>query len=115
MTMSKNQELFAEWLAVPKKKREPKTQKELAAKLNICSDTLSRWKKDLGLRTLVYDMARTRLEAELPDIMQVIIDKAKEGHFHFAKLALELTDRYCNRIAVESEEPKVGIEQYLLL
>ena len=45
MSLSANQEIFAEWLAVPKDMRVPKTQKELASLLNVCPDTLSWWKK----------------------------------------------------------------------
>ena len=110
--MSKRKQVFAEWLAVPKKMREPRTQKELATVLNVQPETLSKWKKDQGLQELVFEMARTRLEVELPDIMQVIVDKAKEGQIQFVKLVLELTNKHSEKITVKQEAPEVGIENY---
>jgi hypothetical protein len=115
MSLSKNKEIFAEWLAVPREMREPKTQKELAVHLNVCPDTLSRWKVDSEFQAQVYKLALTRFEAVLPDVLQVIIDNARAGKFQFVKLVLELTDKYSSRITVESKEPVVGIEQYSAL
>ena len=57
-------------------------------------------------------MARTRLEVELPNIMQVIVDKAKEGQIQFVKLVLELTNKHSEKITVKQETPEVGIENY---
>ena len=110
--MKKNKEMFAEWLAVPKNMREPKTQKELASVLNVQPETMSRWKQDQGFRDLVFEKARERLEVELPDIMQVIVDKAKAGNFQFVKLVLELTNRHSDKITIRPEVPAIGIEQY---
>jgi hypothetical protein len=115
MTFLANQDKFVEWLAVPKHMREPKTQKELAAHLDVCPDTLSRWKKNPELQARVYKLALARLEAVLPDVFQVIIDNALAGKFQYVKLALELTDNYSSRITVQSKEPEVGIEQYSAL
>ena len=110
--MTKNKELFAEWLVVPKNMREPKTQKELASVLNVQPETMSRWKKDQEFQDLVFEKARVRLEVELPDIMQVIVDKAKAGNFQFVKLVLELTNKHIDKITVRPEVPVIGIEQY---
>ena len=110
--MAKNKELFAEWLAVPKNMREPKTQKELASVLDVEPETMSRWKNDQGFQDLVFEKARGRLEAELPDFMQVIVDKAKAGNFQFVKLALELTNKHSDKITVKPEVPVIGIEHY---
>jgi transcriptional regulator with XRE-family HTH domain len=112
MSLLSNQELFAEWFAVPRELREPKTQKELAALLDVCPDTLSRWKKNPDFQAQVYKLALARLETALPDVLQVIIDNAIAGRFPFVKLLLELTEKYSRVITVESKEPKVGIEQY---
>jgi hypothetical protein len=112
MSLSKNQEIFAGWLAVPKEMREPKTHKELAAHLDVCPDTLSRWKKDTEFQAQVYKLALARLEAALPDILQVIIENARAGKFQFVKLVLELTEKYSSKITVERKQPEVGIEQY---
>jgi hypothetical protein len=92
--------------------RQPGTQKELAGILDVCPDTLTRWKKDPQVRDLVYDLVRDRLEAELPDIFQVIIDEAKAGKYQFVKLSLELLDKYSNKLTLETDTPTLGIEQY---
>ena len=110
--MKKIKKQFAEWLAVPKKLRQPRTQKELADLLEVCPDTLSRWKKDPRVRGRAYDLARTRIETELPDIIQTIIDKAKDGSYQFVRLALELTEKYASKVTVETHNTSVGIEQY---
>ena len=115
MSLSKNKELFAGWLAVPREMREPKTQKALAAHLDVCPDTLSRWKKDSEFQAQVYKLELARLDAALPDVLQVIIDNARAGKFQFVKLVLELTEKYTSRITVESQGPQVGIEQYSAL
>jgi hypothetical protein len=49
--MKKNKKRFAEWLALPKKMRQPSTQKELADLLDVCPDTLTRWKADPEVRS----------------------------------------------------------------
>ena len=115
MAISVDQEIFAEWLAVPKKMRVPKTQKELASLLNVCPDTLSRWKMNAEFQSKVSKMALSRLKTALPDIFQVIIDNARAGKFQFVKLILELTEKYSRVITVENKGPKVGIEQYSAL
>lgn len=115
MALSADQEMFAGWQAVPKGMRQPKTQKELAALLNVCPDTLSRWKKNPDFLARVYKLALSRLEAALPDVLQVIIDNARAGKFQYVKLLLELTEKYSSVITVENEGPKVGIEQYSAL
>ena len=112
MENSRSKEIFAEWLAMPKKMREPKTQKELAAELDVGSVTLSRWKNDVDFQELVHQRTLSHLMAELPEVMHVIIDKAKEGDFRFAKMVLELTGRYSERITVRQEVTEIGIEQY---
>jgi len=109
---SKNKERFAEWLAVPMEMRQPRTQKELSLILEVKPETLSRWKKDQDFKQHVYEMASARFDEELPDVIQVIIDRAKQGHFQFVKLMLELTNNYRDRIAITPEAPQVGIEQY---
>jgi len=103
MTNTKNKEIFAEWLAMPRKMREPGTQKGLAAVLDVGPVTLSRWKNDVEFQELVYQRARSHLMAELPDVMHMIMEKAKGGDFRFAKMVLELTGRYSERITVRQE------------
>ena len=110
--MSKDKEVFAAWLAVPKKLREPRTQKELAVVLNVQPETLSRWKKDPVLQERVFEMARSRLEVALPDVLEVIADKAKKGNIHFVKLMLELTHKHSEKVTVRQEVPEVGIERW---
>ena len=115
MSLSPHQELFAEWLAVPRQLRHPKTQKEFAARLDVCPDTLSRWKKDPDLQAQVYTLAHKRLENSLPDVLGVIIDNAMAGSYQFVKLILELTQKYSIKITVQSDQPQIGIEQYSAL
>ena len=110
--MSKDKEVYAAWLAVPKRLREPRTQKELAVLLNVQPETLSRWKKDPVLQERVFEMARNRLEVQLPDVLQVIAEQAKKGNIHFVKLMLELTHKHSEKVTVQQEVPEVGIEQW---
>ena len=113
--LSKNKQFFAEWLAVPKEMRNPRTQKELAGLLKIKPETLSRWKKEPDFQAAAFEKARTQLEVELPEILQVIAEKAKAGNYQFVKLALELTHKHSEKITVKQEVPEVGIEQWSAL
>ena len=110
--MTKNKQLFAEWLAIPKEMREPRTQKEFAVQLNVQPETLSRWKKDPALQDQVYEVARAYLENRLPEIMHGIGEKAAAGEYKFVILALELTGRYNQAITVRTDSIQVGIEKY---
>ena len=110
--MKENKKRFAEWLAIPKKQRQPKTQKELAALLGVCPDTLTRWKSDPEVRALVDHHLRDRLEKELPDVFQVIIDKAKDGSYQYVKLILELTEKYNSKVTINTGASGAGIESH---
>jgi len=110
--MTKNKRTFDEWLALPRGLREPKTQKELALRLNIQLETLSRWKGDPALQDLVNQVTRAHLETELPEINHVVVEKAKEGDIKFVKLVPKMTGRHTDAVTIMSEVTQVGIEKY---
>lgn len=110
--MNKKKNIFIQWLALPKANREPKTQKELALLLSVRPETLSRWKNEDGVMDQVYQELLDHLATYLPEVMQVIGDRASQGEIKFIILLLELLGKYAGTITVKSDGPQVGIEQY---
>ena len=83
---------FQEWLALPKRLREPKTQRELAKVIGVGEDTLSDWKRFDGFVDAVNVIARRYLKESMPAILDAIATKATKGDMPAAKLALQVTD-----------------------
>ena len=109
---SANQLAFAEWLATPKENRNPKTQIEVAEKLGLQPETLSRWKKIPGYMDLVYQNARNILDSRLPEILHVIAENAEGGSLSFVKLALEVTGRLIDTVLIEESIHPFNADDY---
>ena len=92
-----NQLVFIAWLATPSSAREPHTQAELAEKLRVRPETLSRWKGDPDLIRTVGDTARELIGDDLPEIYSTLRRKAKQGSFPHLKMALELAGHYVEK------------------
>ena len=67
--------LFVKWISLPSELREPRTQKELAVKLNVDEGTLSDWKNRDGF----YDLVERELDAwvkeVLPDVYKAYVNE----------------------------------------
>src|SRR5947209_15775829 len=68
---------FAQWMALPKRLREPLTQGEMAKKLGVNADTPSDWKKRDDFWALVKQYRSTFLKETIPDILDAAIRAAK--------------------------------------
>ena len=112
MESRRTREAYAAWLALPKSVREPRTQKELADALGVNPATLTRWKRDVEVHDMVFNIVRSNMLAYLSDLMHTVMEKGIAGDYRFAKLALELTTQYTDKITIMGGEPHLGIEQY---
>lgn len=112
MESRRTREAFAAWLALPKLVREPRTQKELADALGVNPATLTRWKRDVEIHDMVFNIVRSNQLTHLPDLMNTVMEKGIAGDYRFAKLGLELTTQYTDKITIMGQEPHLGIEQY---
>ena len=109
---TRKQKLFAEWLATPKKERQPKTQNEFAEHVSISPGTLSRWKAVDEFEEYTYSVARRYLGYKLADILEVVAKKAAEGDLQFIVLALTLCGRYSEELTVNQNVSSIGIESF---
>ena len=83
------QQVFIMWLALPKKDRSPKTQKALAAHLEIDPDTLTNWKKLDELWDAVDNVHIDRLRNRLGDIFDAAVGHAIKGNHNSAKIIFD--------------------------
>ena len=91
------------WLATPVKNREPRTQAELANEIGVKVATISRWRERLNLDDWASNEARKGLFLHLPEVYEVLAEKAKSGSYPHMKLFLENTGSY---IAAEDESAR---------
>lgn len=77
------------WLAMPTKMRHPKTQRELATKLNISAEVISRWKQLPGWSDAVSEIVRVWLFDDLPDVLKSLVAQAKKGSVRHQRLFLD--------------------------
>lgn len=89
-----DQQIYMEWLATPKKLRVPKTVEALAAKLGYDRTSLWDWTKKPGWNKAVALLARERLHAEAPGILEALGARAMRGDVSAIKLALEVLGEY---------------------
>lgn len=85
---------FAQWIALPKRLRDPETQGELATKLSVGPDTLSDWKKKDEFWARVKEYRGLFLKETIPDILDAAIRAAKGDSFNDRKLLLEMAQEY---------------------
>ena len=79
------------WLASPLGSREPNTQDELAGEIGVKAATISRWRERLNLDARASKEARKGLALHLPQVYEVLAEKAKAGSYPHMKLFLETT------------------------
>lgn len=77
------------------------TQGEFAAEHQVNEATLSRWKKEDGFMDGVEEMRRERLDEELTEVYQALIDQAKSGNMDAIRFAFKLSGRYSEKTTVE--------------
>ena len=101
-----NQRKFQLWLALGTAFREPKTQEEFAAEINVNPVTLSRWKKWSGLddsgneetfQRAVNRYSREMLADDLPEAFAALRERVKEGSYQHLKMYFEMLGEYVER------------------
>src|SRR5882672_4963242 len=71
-------EAFKLWLAMPSWERVPKSQQELAKRLNVDEGTLSDWKRIPGFKDEVTKLAKEWAQAFLPDVLGAMVHAAAD-------------------------------------
>jgi len=86
--LSADKKILVDWLSRPKTERS--SQKELAEKIGVSQPTIWHWKKEQPVIDAVYKKKRQLIKADdLPEILDALIAKAKEGNVQQAKLIFE--------------------------
>jgi uncharacterized protein YjcR len=86
--LSNGQMQLVEWLATPKSNR--CHQKDLAEDIGVSEKTIWKWKQKQEIIDAAYDRKRELVKADdLPDIIDALVEKAKEGKVRQAELILE--------------------------
>jgi len=67
------------WLALPKSKRIPKTQKQLADKLGVHEDTVCLWKQQPLFRKAVQNRIEALATDHDADVINALVSNAKSG------------------------------------
>jgi len=78
------------WFSLPPSQREPRSQRALAAQLEIHEVTISDWKKLPGWGEAVYTLAFGRLHGELVPVLGAVIAEAKKGSLSHAQWLFQL-------------------------
>ena len=103
-TFSANQLKFIDWLARGKYHREPSTQAQFAALINVNPATLARWKKGQNgftedeFNNAVTERARKILDEVIPDTLSALKEEAVKGNLGHIKTILELTGLYTEKV-----------------
>jgi hypothetical protein len=100
-TWTTDQVHFQAWLAVPSGAREPRSQRELAAQLEVREATLSDWKKLPGWHDAVYGLALGRLIGDLVPVLHAMAREAKGGSLPHAQWLFELAGKWDPRLKHE--------------
>lgn len=92
---------FMRFLALPKKARQPKTQREFAKLNGVDEATLSDWKRIDGFMAEVKRIAVSLVDDDVPDIIAKMISQAKSGSFVHQQAVLDMADVYTPRTRQE--------------
>lgn len=73
------QQVFIDWLALPKRERQPKTQRLLAKEIGIDETTLGRWKRLPGFADAVIQTSREFIKDAIPEVLDALRRGAIKG------------------------------------
>ena len=85
---------FIEWIALPAKEREPKTQKELAERFGLSEWTLSQWKLRDGFWPAVETIRKDWGKTRTPEVLHGLYTKALGGNAAEVKLWFEIVEGF---------------------
>ena len=86
---------YIEWLTTPPSAREPRTEKELAAQLDVYSKTLYNWRHDREFREVWQDNTdqviggEDRRQAVMDTLFRAASDERNPRHVQAAKIYLD--------------------------
>jgi hypothetical protein len=100
------------WFAMPAKVRQPKTQKELAAKIGVAPEVITRWKSLPGWQDAVSEIVRVWLFDDLPDVLKKLVTEAKKGSVRHQRLFLDALGWLVQKHEIAGPEggPLVGVD-----
>ncbi|MCA9367573.1 hypothetical protein KC887_04930 [Candidatus Kaiserbacteria bacterium] len=85
---------YQQWLALPKKLRQPKTVALLAKQFKVDPATMWRWSQKEGWWDAVNAIKREAIRGEYAEIMDALISKSKDGDVPAIKLFMEMIREY---------------------
>jgi tetrahydromethanopterin S-methyltransferase subunit C len=92
---------FQAWLAIPSASRDPRSQRELAAQLEVHEVTLSDWKRLPGWAEAVYGLALSRVVGDLVPVLHAQVAAAKKGSLPHAQWLFELCGKWTPKAHVD--------------
>jgi hypothetical protein len=87
-------EALAYWLALPTKVRNPASQKELAAILDVSEERLCQIKRDPKFKDDVMEYRKTFFKQFTSDVIDSLVKVAKTGNERAAKLFLQYVEDF---------------------
>ena len=82
------------WLALPSAARSPKTQKQLAAELEVHETTICDWKRLPGWHDAVYSLALSEVVGELIPVLHAQVKQAKAGSLPHAQWLFDVAGKW---------------------
>jgi len=92
--LTAKQIIFAEWLAMPSRAREPRLQQALAAQLSVSEQTICRWKRIPEVVAVRNEIANAAGVDLVPEAIQALREELKKGGQYTIKAAESILDRY---------------------
>ena len=112
---SPEQYKFQAWLALPRRLRKPKTQKELADELGVHETTLSDWKRKTGFMAAVRVLAKDWAEDDLPEVLDALVKHAKKGSSNHIAMFLKMSGLLVEKVDVTTGGDKLVAPQQTFL
>ena len=105
-SINKQSELWdvINWLAQPTVDRNPKTQKELAEKLEVDESSIITWKKVEGFWEEVKKIRMLWIKDKVSDVLTGLYRKALKGDASEVKLFLQYAGEFIEEIKISKEE-----------